>query len=63
MKLDDVLLKECVVAGAKLCDKAAALREITRLAKESPSLRSVEEQEITAGLQECELPGAENFSK
>ena len=63
MKLVDFLRKECVVADAKLCNKAAALYEITRLAKKSQILGNVEEQEIIAGLQECELPEFLNLGR
>ncbi len=47
--LVDVLRKESVVADAKLCNKAATLCEITKLAKKSQILGNVEEQEIIAG--------------
>jgi len=63
MKLIDVLRKECVVAGAQLSDKAEALGEIVQVAKKSPILKDVSEQEILAGLEEREKLGSTGFGK
>ena len=63
MKLVDVLRKECVVVGAKLNDKAATLREIARVAKLSPIIKDVNEEEILRGLQERESLGSTGFGK
>jgi mannitol/fructose-specific phosphotransferase system IIA component (Ntr-type) len=63
MKLIDVLRKECVVAGAQLSDKAEALVEIVQVAKKSPSLKDVSEEEIFAGLEERESLGSTGFGK
>lgn len=63
MKLIDVLRKECVVAGAQLSDKAEALGEIIQVAKRSPILKDVSEQEILVGLEEREKLGSTGFGK
>jgi len=63
MKLIDVLRKECVVAGAQLSDKAEALDEIVQVAKKSPILKDVSEQEILVGLEEREKLGSTGFGK
>ncbi len=63
MKLIDVLRKECVVAGAQLSDKAEALGEIVQVAKKSPILKEVSEQEILVGLEEREKLGSTGFGK
>jgi len=63
MKLIDVLRKECVVAGARLGNKAEALDEIVQVAKKSPILKDVSEQEILAGLEEREKLGSTGFGK
>jgi len=63
MKLIDVLKKECVVAGAQFNDKSEALREIVHLAKKSPILKDVPDEEILAGLKERESLGSTGFGK
>ena len=57
MKLADVLRKECIVANARLGDKAEVIREVARLAKQCSVLENVSEQEILAGLQARETLG------
>lgn len=54
MKLTDVLREECVLAGGAFEDKGDLLRRIAQLAKTSPVLRGLDEQEILTGLVERE---------
>jgi PTS system nitrogen regulatory IIA component len=63
MKLITVLKKECIVAGAKLEDKADALQQIVQEAKKSPILKDVSEEDILDGLQERESLGSTGFGK
>lgn len=63
MKLADVLRKECIVANARLGDKAEAIREVARLAKQCSVLENVSEQEILAGLQARETLGSTGVGK
>ena len=63
MKLIDVLRKECVVAGAQCSDKAETLRKIAQMAKESPILKDISEEDIFSSLQERELLGSTGFGK
>ena len=63
MKLIDVLRKECVIAGAEFSDKADVLNVIVGLAKKSPLLDDVPDEEILAGLQERESLGSTGFGK
>lgn len=63
MKLIDILRKECIVAGAQFANKAEALREIVQVAKKSPLLKDVSEEEIFAGLEERESLGSTGFGK
>lgn len=63
MKLIDVLRKECIVARAQFANKAKALREIVQVAKKSPILNNVSEEEIFAGLEERESLGSTGFGK
>jgi len=63
MKLADVLRKECIVANARFGNKAEAIREVARLAKESSVLENVGEQEILAGLQAREALGSTGVGK
>jgi PTS system nitrogen regulatory IIA component len=58
MKLADVLHKECIVINAKFNNKAEVLREVAKLAKKSPALESVNEQEILSGLETRESLGS-----
>jgi len=61
MKLIDVLREECIVTGAQFHDKAEALRQIVQVAKKSPILKDVSDEEILAGLQERESLGSTGF--
>jgi PTS system nitrogen regulatory IIA component len=63
MKLIDVLRKECVVANTQFDDKAEALLEIVRIAKKSPILKNVPDEDILTGLQERESLGSTGFGK
>jgi PTS system nitrogen regulatory IIA component len=63
MKLIDVLRKECVIAGAQFSDKADVLNMIVGLAKKSPILKDVPDEEILTGLQERESLGSTGFGK
>lgn len=63
MKLIDVVREQCVATGAGFADKAEALREFVRLAKKSPLLDDVDEQEILDGLEERESLGSTGFGR
>lgn len=63
MRLADVLRKECIVANARLGDKAEVIREVARLAKQCSVLENVSEQEILAGLQARETLGSTGVGK
>ncbi len=63
MKLTDVLHKECIVNNAKFNTKAEAIKEVARLAKKSPILENVDEQEILQGLQARESLGSTGVGK
>ncbi len=63
MKLADVLRKECIAVNAEFGDKAEAMREVARLAKNSSVLGNVSEQEILAGLQSREELGSTGVGK
>jgi len=63
MKLINVLQKECVAAGAELRDKTDALRKVVQVAKKSPILKDVPENEILSGLQQRESLGSTGFGK
>lgn len=63
MTLYDALREECIVAGADLPDKAAALREVAHCAKQSPLLDQVDEQAVLRGLEEREALGSTGFGK
>jgi PTS system nitrogen regulatory IIA component len=58
MKLADVLHKECIVINAEFNNKAEVLWEVARLAKKSPVLKRVSEEEIFAGLEARESLGS-----
>lgn len=61
VKLFDVLRPECVAAGTNATDKESVLREIARLAKQSPALNKVSEDEIFKGLNNREAVGSTGF--
>jgi mannitol/fructose-specific phosphotransferase system IIA component (Ntr-type) len=63
MKLADVLRKECIIANARLSDKAESLQQVTQLAKKSSILENVSEQEILEGLQARESLGSTGVGK
>ncbi len=63
MRLIDVVRPECVVTGLEIADKSAALREVARIAKQSPILESVDESVILKGLKEREALGSTGFGK
>jgi PTS system nitrogen regulatory IIA component len=63
MKLIDVLRKECVAANVQFEDKAEVLLEIVQIAKKSPILKDVPDEEILTGLQERESLGSTGFGK
>jgi len=61
MKLTELLRTECIRVGSTADDKAMALCEIAALAKESPVLRKISEDEILEALQERETLGSTAF--
>ena len=61
MKLADFLRTECILASAEIPDKAAALRAVADLAKQSPILADVSAEEILRGLEERETLGSTGF--
>lgn len=61
MNLFDVLRPQCIGVGVTPADKQAVLREIARLAKQSPVLENVSQQDILAGLEEREALGSTGF--
>jgi len=63
VKLYDALREECILAGVDLSDKAEALREVVRCAKQSPVLSEVDEQAMLRGLEEREALGSTGFGK
>ncbi|MEA3227265.1 MAG: PTS sugar transporter subunit IIA, partial [Planctomycetota bacterium] len=63
MRLADVLRKECIVANVQFGNKAEAIREVSRLAKQCSVLENVSEQEILAGLQAREAIGSTGVGK
>ncbi len=63
MTLFEALRRECIVAGAALEDKAAALAAVARCAKQSPLLANVTEEAIIQGLAEREALGSTGFGK
>jgi len=63
MKIFHVLREECIVANAEFRDKAAALREIVRVARKSPILEHVAAEEILHGLETRESLGSTGFGK
>lgn len=63
MKLINVLQEECVVAGVAFHDKAEVLNQIAQVAKRSPTLKDVDEQEILAGLAKREKLSSTGIGK
>lgn len=61
MKLMSVLRDECIVPGAGFADKAEAMREIVRVAKQSPILRDIEDRALLEKLEEREGLGSTGF--
>ncbi len=63
MNVLEVVRRECAAAGRSPADKAAALREIARLAKASSVLDALSEDELERGLREREEVGTTGFGK
>ena len=63
MKLIDVLRRECIVAGARLQDKADALRQIVKAAKKSEVLKDAAEDAVLEALRAREALGSTGFGK
>ena len=61
MNLLELLHEECVVSGALIPDKDAALRAIAQVAKNSPACSDVTEDEIYEGLKVREDLGSTGF--
>ena len=57
MNLFEALRKECIFAGVTPQNKARALAEVARCAKQSPLLANVTEETIIQGLEEREEIG------
>ena len=58
MKVADVLRRECVVAGAELPDKEAALAKVVETAKRSSLLESISDEDLLSALKEREEMGS-----
>jgi len=63
MKLYEALRSECIAVNAAPADKAAALREVVRAAKQCPDLAGVEEQDLLEGIEEREALGSTGFGR
>ncbi len=63
MRLADVLRKECIVSNAQFGNKAEAIRQVARLAKQCSVLENVSEQEILEELQAREAVGSTGVGK
>jgi len=63
MKLTNVLREECIVVGAELLDKSAALHMVAQAAKKSPILKDVSEQDILDELNKRESLGSTGFGR
>lgn len=63
MRLIDVVRSECVCAGAKVDGKGAALKEVVRVAKQSPILGDVPEEAILKGIEDRESLGSTGFGR
>jgi PTS system nitrogen regulatory IIA component len=63
MKLNEVLRKECIVAGATVKDKNEALLYVAQTAKKSTILTEVPQDEILEGLQAREALGSTGIGK
>ena len=61
MNLFDVLRRDCIQARVQVADKPGALREVARIARQSPELASVPEAEIEAALVRREELGSTGF--
>lgn len=61
MKLANLLRDECIQIGSRVDDKAMALCEIAALAKQSPILKKITEEDILEALQERETTGTTAF--
>lgn len=61
MNLSDYLREECIQPGATAPDKPSVLKAIARLAKKSPLLQAVSEEEIFQGLMAREELGSTGF--
>lgn len=63
MELMEIVRPECVAASRAPKDKAEALQEVVRLAKASPLLKEVSEEDVLRGLREREEIGSTGFGK
>ena len=54
MRLSGILRTQCITIGEGLRDKPSVLAEIARLAKKSPALQGVSEEELRTALTERE---------
>lgn len=63
MDLHDVLRPECVAAGLRASSKDEALSKIAELAKRSPALNAVSQDDVLAGLRRREELGTTGFGK
>jgi len=61
MKLFDLLRPECIITGLEAADKKSALKKIARLAKKSPVLKNIDENQIINGLEQREELGSTGF--
>jgi len=61
MKLTDVVCKECLAVNSNPQDKPSLLREIAKIAKRSPTLNNVTEQDLLDGLEKREGLGSTGF--
>lgn len=62
MKLAEYLEDVCIRVGASAADKEEAVRIISKVAKQHPLLKGIEEQEIFSGFMEREKVGSTGFS-
>jgi len=61
MKLVEVVREECIVAGAQLSDKSAALDAVVQAARKCGVLKDVSERDILGGLEKRETLGSTGF--
>lgn len=63
MELTGIVRPECVAVGRELLDKDDALRAVAALAKASPLLEGVSEEEVLRGLKAREEVGSTGFGR